>query len=233
MSEWKKAISLSLVFVLCCAVFSRAVAGSLPPQATVATATSPAPVIVLDAGHGGEDGGAVGVNGVLEKDLNLAYTDTLADLLSLVGLSVVKTRTTDQMLCGEVRSHKKRADLQNRLAIANSTPAAVLVSLHMNTYPLPDCEGLQVWYSRNTEDSRLLADRIQANTQRLFQPENKRQSKPAGANIYLLRHAAVPAILVECGFLSSPAECEKLCSDSYRLDLCVLLFLSLAENFAV
>ena len=187
-------------------------------------------VIVIDAGHGGEDGGAIGVNGVAEKDLNLSLARTLADLLRGGGFTVIETRTEDKLLYSESdkNGHKKRGDLQNRLKYMKKYPDSVFISIHMNTYPTPNCEGVQVWYAPGIAGAEELAGAVQNGVAALLQPENKRKIKKANSMIYLLHHATVPAILVECGFLSSPAECEKLSDEAYRRELALAVFSSIS-----
>lgn len=191
-------------------------------------------VIVIDAGHGGEDGGAVGVNGVLEKDLNLSLARTLAALLRGGGFTVVETRTEDKLLYSESdkNGHRKRGDLQNRQKYMEKYPESVFISIHMNTYPTPNCEGVQVWYAPGIAESEALAGAVQNGVAALLQPENKRKTKQANSMIYLLRHATVPAILVECGFLSTPAECEKLCEETYRHELALAIYASVSGFLA-
>lgn len=195
-------------------------------QATVRDA----PVIVLDAGHGGEDGGATGTNGVLEKKLNLSLTSSLAALLRLCGYTVVETRTEDKLLydAGTPKGHKKQSDLENRLAFTKKYPDSIFISIHMNTFPAAVCEGMQVWYSKGHGDSAEWANAVQSTVTALIQPHNHRRVKAAGSNIYILRHATTPAILVECGFLSTPSDCEKLCDPTYQkgfaLALCAAFF---------
>ena len=189
-------------------------------------------VIILDAGHGGEDGGAVGVNGVAEKELNLLVTNTLADLLRAAGYHVVQTRTEDTLLYtpGTQKGHKKQGDLKNRLAFTQRYQNSILVSIHMNTFPNGSCQGTQVWYSQNNAQSAELALGVQSKVKALLQPQNNRKTKAATSSIYLLRNATVPAILVECGFLTTPAECERLCDDTYRKMLALAIFEALCEK---
>ena len=186
----------------------------------------------MDAGHGGEDGGATGHNGVLEKDLNLTLSRELAALLRLAGYTVIETRTEDKLLydAGTPKGHKKQGDLKNRLAIAQRVENCVLISIHLNTFPDPSCEGMQVWYSPNHADSKSLAEAIQSSTKQLLQPQNNRRVKMATSGIYILKNATVPAILVECGFLSSPADCQRLCDPVYQQKLALALFYGICEK---
>jgi len=193
---------------------------------------SDVPVIILDAGHGGEDGGATGTNGAVEKDLNLALTRTLADLLRLAGYTVIETRTEDRLLCdtGTPRGHRKQGDLSNRLKFTEQYPNSVFISIHMNTFPTPDCTGTQVWYSQNTPESFSWAQAIQDTVKASLQPTNRRRVKAATSGIYLLRHAQTPAILVECGFLSTPSDCARLSDADYRCTLALTLFAAITAK---
>lgn len=204
-------------------------------NAPTSTEVTQSPVIILDAGHGGEDGGATGTNGVLEKDLNLSMTRGLAALLRLAGYTVVETRTEDKLLYSEgtQKGHKKQGDLSNRLAFTKQYPNSVFVSIHMNTFPNQSCEGVQVWYSQNNEASKEIAEAVQAQVTTLVQPSNRRRIKAATSGIYILRHATTPAILIECGFLSTPAECERLCDPLYRQKLTLALFSAITEKTAL
>lgn len=201
------------------------------PSAT--TFTSPAFTVVLDAGHGGEDGGASSASGLLEKDINLAIALRLRDLLEANGIPVVLTRSTDTMLYdrnANFKGRKKSLDLAARRKIAEETENCIFVSLHMNAFPQPQYSGLQVWYSPNHADSLTLAETVQSLAQNRLQPENDRRVKSATSAIYLLHHLHVPAILVECGFLSNPQEAQKLATEEYRDQLALLLFLSLIDG---
>ncbi len=177
--------------------------------------------VVLDAGHGGGDSGAVGVNGCLEKELCLDVTRKLAALLRFSGVSCIETRTADEMLDdGAGNGRRKMRDLRARVKAAEEaaeTGGRVLfVSVHMNIYTSPDCAGMQVWYSKNAAESRTLAASIQGAARSWLDRENGREIKKATSAIYVLDRAEVPAVLVECGFLSNPEECARLCTDEYR-----------------
>ena len=189
--------------------------------------------VILDAGHGGEDGGASSADGLLEKDLNLALALTMRDILTANGIDVILTRETDTLLYDrnvDFQGRKKMLDMAARLKIANETPDAVFVSLHMNTYPHPSCQGVQVWFSENNDDSNELAKAIHSTTKELLQPENDRPVKRSGSSIYLLHHLECPAVLVECGFLSSPEEAALLASESYRQQLALTLCMGILRG---
>ena len=182
--------------------------------------------VVLDAGHGGEDGGASSADGLLEKDLNLALAFAMRDILAANGVNVILTRDTDTLLYDrnvDFQGRKKMLDMAARLKIANEAPNAIFVSLHMNTYPHPSCQGVQVWYSENNRTSEEIAKTIHKSVQELLQPENDRPIKQSGSSIYLLHHLECPAVLIECGFLSSPEEAALLGDEKYRQQLALTL----------
>lgn len=179
--------------------------------------------VVLDAGHGGIDGGAVGLNGTVEKELNLDVVFKLAALLEADGVTVVLTRSGDYLLETEGASGRKNGDLQARVKIANETPNSVFVSIHMNRFPQESVKGITLYYSPNHPDGKCLADEVMKNVKQQLQPANKRPIKEADASIYLLHRITVPAILVECGFLSNKQEAVLLADETYRMQLAIVL----------
>jgi len=183
-------------------------------------AGNPDPVILLDAGHGGEDGGAVGLGGVVEKELNLAITLKLESFLRAMGYQTILTRTTDTDLHDAAAStvrERKTTDIHNRFAMQEALrDKDLFVSIHMNKFPGSGAHGTQVFYSKNTPGSEELAESIQSNVIRLLQPENTRKIKPSGDSIYLLYYAKKTAVLVECGFLSNAGDAAKLQDDDYQ-----------------
>ena len=211
-------------FFLSTALFSAVAADR--DSVSAATVAEEKITVVLDAGHGGEDAGAIGENGVYEKDLNLAYARTLAAILRSAGVNVVETRTEDRLLYTDeqnIKGYRKVYDLRNRLEISESYENAVFVSIHMNNFTDARYSGLQIYYSKNRSDSYGLAQALQDGVRASVDPENDRAVKAAGDNIYLLDRAENTAILIECGFLSNSEECEKLCSEDYRKQLCFVL----------
>ena len=195
------------------------------------TAAEPPPTIILDAGHGGPDGGATGINGVHEKDLNLTLVLLLADLLKGEGVEVIFTRTDDTLPITEEQDrsgHRKRWDVTNRIGFTKLYPDALLVSIHMNWFPVEKYGGLQVWYAK-TPGSADLAGAIRRRVVGELQPTNTRESKPADASIRLLDQACCTAVLVECGFLSNRAECEKMCSADYQRELSFSIFCGIMD----
>lgn len=179
----------------------------------------PGCVVIIDAGHGGEDGGAIGVTGLVEKDLNLDLAKRLCALLEKEGVRVIMTRTEDVLLYDrgvDFEGRKKVLDLAARQAIGDANPEALFVSLHANTFSQDVYHGLQIWYSPNDPNSANLAEALRSEVVSALQPDNHRQSKVAGSNIFLLDRLQQPAVLVECGFLSNPTECKALEDSAYR-----------------
>ena len=189
--------------------------------------------VILDAGHGGEDGGAVSASGIYEKDLNLALAKRLQELLEANGVTVVMTRETDILLYDRnvnYQGRKKALDLAARRKIAEANPNAIFVSIHMNSYPLSQYSGLQVWYSSNHPQSQAIAEQIQSTVTSLMQPENDRSVKAGTASIYLLHHLTSPAVLIECGFLSNAEEAALLNTSAYQSRLAFSIFLSIMQS---
>lgn len=192
-------------------------------------------ILMIDAGHGGEDGGAVGVDGTLEKELNLAVSENVADLALLFGVEYRMTRTDDSLLYGKYNEltnytgRKKALDLKNRLRFSEEEAADVFLSIHMNKFTSPVYKGLQVYYSPNTDDSRVLAEALRNYNTAHLQKDNDREVKSATSSIYLLHRLQIPAVLVECGFISNPEECSLLKTAPYRASLSCTLIVPLLE----
>jgi len=184
--------------------------------------------VVIDAGHGGIDGGAE-VNGVFEKDLNLSVSKSVSEFLSLYNVNCVMTRTDDVLLSDADAKKKKQSDLLNRVKLTKSCTNPVFISIHMNKFPLEKYSGLQVFYSVNNPDSELLAEKIQGNVVSALQNDNNRKIKPSGSTIYVLDRLECPSVLVECGFMSNRNELENLLSEEYRQSLAFVIAQSIIE----
>ena len=188
-------------------------------------------IIILDAGHGGEDCGAIGVNGKYEKDLNLEMTLELASVLSGKGYAVVLTRNEDKLLYSEsenIKGMRKIGDLKNRVKIAESYPDAVFVSIHMNSYKTEKYSGFQAYYNGSDADSKILAQGVQDSVKGRLQKDNTRAVKDGG-ELYILKNAPTVTVLLECGFISNADECKKLCEKEYQKELCFAIACGIIE----
>ena len=185
-------------------------------------------VFVLDAGHGGMDGGTSTAGGVAESVINLQITLRLNDLLHLLGYDTVMIRTSDISVYteGSTIAAKKLSDLKERVRIVNGTPNAILVSIHQNFFTDSKYSGAQVFYA-DTPASKLLAEAMQKNLIQCLQPTSNRQCKQA-SGIYLMEHIDTCGILIECGFLSNQEEASKLQKKEYQLRLCGVIASTLA-----
>lgn len=188
--------------------------------------------VILDAGHGGEDGGAVGTNGVMEKEINLAIAQELEKCLKQNNFEVIMIRDGDYSVGDQslpTISERKKSDTKNRLRTVEEAGECILISIHQNHFTESQYDGAQVFYSGNREESAALAEAIRENIVSSLQPENHRENKRAEKNIYLLYHCQVPAVLVECGFLSNPAEAEKLNTERYQKDMAAAIYNGLID----
>ena len=179
--------------------------------------------VVIDAGHGGEDGGATSCAGILESEYNLQIAKRLDALLHLLGIKTKMVRTTDISVYtkGSTIAEKKISDLKERVMIVNSASNAILVSIHQNYFPQAKYSGAQVFYGEHTQ-SKTFARQTQAMLiSNLNEGSNRTAKKAEG--IYLMQKVTCPAILVECGFLSNPQEEALLRSDVYQRKLCCVL----------
>ena len=187
--------------------------------------------VIIDAGHGGEDGGAE-VDGILEKDINLSIADKLADTLRLCGVRVTEIRDEDISVyddSAQTLREKKVSDLKHRVEIVNGSENNILVSIHQNKFDNSAYSGTQVFYSSNNDKSRVLAESIRNSVVSLLQNDNTRELKPANSDIYLLDNATVPAVIVECGFLSNDEERAKLLDSGYQSEMAYSIAMGVLE----
>ncbi len=193
-------------------------------DANVSVSAAVVAPVLIDAGHGGVDGGASTADGTLEKTINLAIAGDLRDILRLCGLSVQMTREEDISIhdegCTTIRQ-KKVSDMKNRLRLYDA--AELVVSIHQNHYSTAKYSGLQVFYAAANPQSRILGTAVQERVKAHLLTDNTRSLKMADKNIYLLHHTVKPAILVECGFLSNPAESERLKTADYQRQMALVI----------
>ncbi len=197
-----------------------------------ALAETPSRVIVLDSGHGGMDGGCSTAEGVTEKGINLEIMLTVRDMCRLYGFDVAVTRDRDTSIHDEgvtgIRNQKV-SDMENRLELFNKFPNAVCLSIHQNTFTDPRYSGAQMFYSSANPDSERFASILQNLFVKNLQPDNTRETKLCGKELYLCYYCNNPAVMAECGFLSNPAEAARLCDKGYRRQVAYTLFTGLQE----
>lgn len=200
---------------------------------TVGT-VSQTPIIVIDAGHGGFDGGTVAVDGTNEKDINLEIANRVALLFQASGFTVILTRCDDSSLetdSSQVLRKRKVSDMQARLALASKYNHSYCISIHQNYYSDTSCSGAQVFYAPKVELSSDLAEKLQASIISFLQPDNTRAVKPANDDIYLLWEATVPSVIVECGFLSNTMELSSLKDAAYQSKMAYAIFVGFLNHY--
>ncbi len=171
--------------------------------------------IVLDAGHGAKDSGKVGINGALEKDINLSIVGYLQELLQKEGVKVTLTRADDLPLYEEAADNKKMSDMKHRIQTIEAAAPHAVISIHQNSYTDASVRGPQVFYYTGSTTGEQLAACIQNRFTDLIGEENRRKVK-ANKDYYLLLHTPVPTVIVECGFLSNPEEAGRLITEEYQ-----------------
>lgn len=185
--------------------------------------------VIIDPGHGGIDVGTVGIDGSLEKNINLSISLDLYDYLMVSGINAVLTRDGDYEVyrAGEKRT---KSDLYNRMDFINSIPDSILISIHQNHFENEAEWGTQVWFSPNDEISPTLADKILRSVKKNIQPENKRENKVSDNSYYILYKAQKPSVMVECGFVSNKNENNKLQDKEYQKDMAYSILAGICED---
>ena len=190
---------------------------------------------MANSAHGGFDGGAVAPDGTVEKDINLKISNLISDMLKTAGYKVVLTReadvSTDDVETDTI-SIRKKSDLKNRLKLMKDYPDAIFVSIHLNKFTTSAARGSQVFYNGKVSESKQLGECIQNSIVSFLQPENTRVNKQATSSTYLLYNATLPAVLVECGFLSNKAELELLKDENYQKKMALCCFLGITDYFS-
>jgi len=181
--------------------------------------------IVLDAGHGGWDPGKTGTAGAHEKDLNLAVVEKLAEYLEQGGAEVILTRGNDDAL-----GSGKKGDMAERKRIVNESGAELLVSIHQNAFPSAKAKGAQVFYHKNSENGKILAECMQESMRTRVDRGNQRKAKE-NTDYYILRATEIPAVIVECGFLSNREEEKLLNDEAYQEKLAWAIYCGILDYF--
>ena len=216
----------TIVAVLCvCLILASVIS-------VVAIETSSMPkleyTIVIDAGHGGRDGGAIGSSGVTESELNLKYAKELKSLCEDFGIGVVMTRSDMNELYDESAPNKKKSEMERRKNIINTSNADLMISIHMNSFPLPSSSGAYVFYANGSDEGYSLAKSVQTSLCQSF--DNAREYVSVG-DYFVLNYSSIPSVLVECGFLSNPQEEANLKSDDYCQKFCYSLLVGILSYF--
>lgn len=191
-------------------------------------------IVLVNSPHGGFDGGAVASDGTVEKDINLNIALTVEKLLRFNGFSVIMTRTEDTATEDDSSAGiaiRKKSDLRNRLALMSKYPDAVYVSIHLNKFTTSAASGSQVFYSKDYGNAKILGGCIQNQIVTLLQPENQRVIKPGTNSVFLLDKATVPAVIVECGFLSNHRELELLKDKEYQAKLAFAITAGITDYY--
>lgn len=187
--------------------------------------------VVIDAGHGGMDGGAVGISGVLEKDLNLQVAKKLEKLVTDGGGKALMTRADDVSLHTDqdktVRE-QKRSDLNYRRSYAADSGADAFISIHMNKFEQSQYRGAQIFYAAD-QDSKQLAEMIKKNIVPVSEKSDGREIKKAYDTMFILQQSKLPSVIVECGFLSNPEEETLLTDDAYQQKIAEAIYRGLCE----
>ena len=231
----KKIFIGSLSVILCSIIFCTSYIRDNPHQkASKDTYNNKSlPTIIIDAGHGGEDSGAISAEGVYEKDINLSISITLDKLLRLNGFKTQMIRTEDKSVHTidfekSTLRERKVSDIHKRVDIANADKENILISIHQNHFSETKYNGTQIFYSKNNYKSKTLAESIRISVISLIQQNNKRENKESHG-IYLLDHTDIPSVIVECGFLSNPQEASLLNQKNYQNDMAYCIFLGILE----
>lgn len=197
-------------------------------QSQGAKANREQPVVVIDAGHGGNDPGKVGIDGQLEKDINLKIAKRLKAYLEASDVKVVLTRDRDVGLHGSGGSYKKMADMRKRCDIIKEAAPDLVVSIHQNSYHEEYVSGGQVFYYKNSQKGKLLAELLQKRFDYVIGDANRRMAK-SNDNYYLLLHMKEPIVIVECGFLSNQKEAAQLEQEDYQDKLAWTIHMGIME----
>ena len=226
----KKVVEMALIYVTVVGFF---LAAAWAGSRTVTVMAQKEPLdrehtIVIDAGHGGEDGGAVSCTGVTEKQINLEIALELNDLFHLLGHKTRMIRSDDRSVytAGDTIARRKVSDLKERVRMVAETENAILVSIHQNLFPDARYSGAQVFYS---DEGQALAEELQTSFRQTINPGSNREIKQA-KRVYLMEQIHCPGILVECGFLSNPGEERQLRSREYQQKICIIIASTVANH---
>lgn len=227
----KTVICVLLITVICAAAFFISPAGDIIFASNEQMSRIR---VIVDAGHGGFDGGAMAGDGTVEKDINLSISVFLKGFLEQSGFEVILTRDSDTGTdddSSEKIAVRKKSDLRNRLNLMQKYPDAIFVSVHLNKFTTSAASGAQVFYSKNHSNSSRLGQCVQGSIISLLQKENTRVIKQATSSTYLLNNATIPAIIVECGFLSNAGDLALLKDEAYQRKMAFCIYSGIKEYY--
>lgn len=212
--------------ILCILLVVIAIIGLAAIKQTIPTIATPVTnrCVIIDAGHGGGDPGAIGLNGTLEKEINLSIALKLQEFIEKNGGVVLMSRTSDEGL-----GNSKREDMKVRKKLREENSGDIFVSIHLNSFPRATCSGAQTFYADNDE-SKLLAEKVQKNMVKFLDESNTRIAKKLNS-VYLLKKVNIPSIIVECGFLSNSLEEKLMSSDEYQSKIAFSIYAGILEYF--
>ena len=218
-------ITILIAVVTSAVIWRLAVISENPPAQPTAARVEPAAILIIDPGHGGADGGASSAVGLRESEVNLDIARRLDQLMGFFGVPTVMTRESEEIEYSQEADtirKKKNEDMRNRVKLINSIENGVLISIHQNTYPDPEPSGAQVLFAR-TRDSEEFAKNMQSLLISVLNPYSRRAAAPIPGRVFMMNNITVPAILIECAFLSNPDEERLLQTDEYRLKIAAVI----------
>lgn len=231
---YKRLTIFGLVLLISTATVLSAITVRIIKTSNAFLSTNPQNTVIIDAGHGGFDGGAV-VGDVTEKDINLIIANRVSLLLKMAGFNVIQTRSDDSSTESDPNTTiatRKKSDLQNRLEIAKQNPNAIFVSIHLNKYSSPTPCGAQMFYSPNGDESKQLAECLRQSVKNLLQKENNRQIKKGDKTTYLLYYSPIPTVIAECGFMSNSVDLQNLLNDGYQSQMAFAITHGILKYFS-
>lgn len=217
---------VSLTLLICTVIIYLIAYNSRPLEKCISFVSVTAPSVILDAGHGGADGGAVSSNGTVEAEINLSITEKTRDLMTFLGIKTILTRSDENSLNYNIDKNireNKNADLRARLDIAQSNPECDFLSIHLNKFEQSKYFGAQVFYAQSNKSSIVLAESLQNSFITYLDSNNTRKAKISPDSVYLMKNITSSAVTIECGFLSNPAEEEKLKDDNYQTHIAIAI----------
>ena len=220
------------IFAVSFIVLIAAIASAMLTNISLETFSNSKPIVIIDAGHGDPDGGAIGLDGTHEADLNLQIALKIKNQLSDKNINCILTRADVNSVytSGDTIHQKKVSDIKKRVEIAKNNKDAVFLSIHMNTYQSQDVCGAQVFFKAKSAVSQNIANEIQNAINSRLQPDNQKKEKAIPSNVYLFKNIPNECVLVECGFLSNQNDLDNLKNENYQNKLSTVISEALIFN---